>query len=78
MATNEPKDASLITPPSLMVRLMCRGTVSILEAVAEELPDVFAAEILPKLEIKGPPEVWGGRERGYALPKWLQNFARGC
>ena len=32
--------------------MMCRGTVSILEAVAEELPDVFAAEILPKLEIK--------------------------
>ena len=35
-----------------MVRLMRRGTVSILEAVAEELPDVFTAEILPKLEIK--------------------------
>ena len=35
-----------------MVRLMRRGTVSILEAVAEELPDVFTAEILPKLEIQ--------------------------
>ena len=52
MATNEAKDASLIMPPSLMVRLMRRGTVSILEAIAEELPDVFTAEILPKLEIK--------------------------
>jgi hypothetical protein len=52
MATNEPKDASLIKPTSLMVRLMRHGTVSILEAVAEELPDVFTAEILPKLEIK--------------------------
>ena len=48
----KPKDASLITPPSTMVRLMRRGTVSILEAVAEELPDVFTAEILPKLEIQ--------------------------
>ena len=35
-----------------MVRLMRRGTVSILEAVAEELPDVFTAEILPKLNLK--------------------------
>ena len=58
MATNErkrktePKDASLIMPPSLMVRLMRRGTVSILEAVAEVLPDVFTAEILPKLDAK--------------------------
>ena len=31
---------------------MRRGTVSILEAVAEELPDVFTAEILPKLDLK--------------------------
>ena len=48
----KPKDASLIITTSLMVRLMRRGTVSILEAVAEELPDVFTAEILPKLNLK--------------------------
>ena len=32
--------------------MMRRGTVSILEAVAEELPDVFTAEILPKLDLR--------------------------
>ena len=58
MATNErkrstkPKDASLTVTTSLMVRLMRRGTVSILEAVAVLLPDVFTAEILPKLDAK--------------------------
>jgi ankyrin repeat protein len=58
MATNKrkrktkPKDASLIISTSSMVRLMRRGTVSILEAVAEELPDVFTAEILPKLDLR--------------------------
>ena len=41
----KPNDASPIITTSLMVRLMRRGTVSILEAVAEELPDVFTAEI---------------------------------
>ena len=30
---------------------MRRGSVSILEAVAVKLPDVFAAEILPKLDL---------------------------
>ena len=48
----KPNDASPIITTSLMVRLMRRGTVSILEAVAEELPDVFTAEILPKLNLK--------------------------
>jgi|TARA_B110000305_G_scaffold107749_1_gene121239 ankyrin repeat protein len=49
--STKPKDASLTVTTSLMVRLMRRGTVSILEAVAEELPDVFTAEILPKLNL---------------------------
>ena len=48
----KPKDTSPIITTSLMVRLMRRGTVSILEAVAEELPDVFTAEILPKLNLR--------------------------
>ena len=30
----------------------CVAALSILEAVAEELPDVFTAEILPKLDVK--------------------------
>ena len=34
-----------------VVSFLRRGTVSILEAVAMKLPDVFAAEILPKLEV---------------------------
>ena len=34
-----------------VVSFMRRGTVSILEAVAMKLPDVFAAEILPKLDV---------------------------
>jgi len=33
-----------------VVSFLRRGTVSILEAVAMKLPDVFAAEILPKLD----------------------------
>ena len=34
-----------------VVSFLRRGSVSILEAVAMKLPDVFAAEILPKLEV---------------------------
>ena len=34
-----------------VVSLLRRGSVSILEAVAMKLPDVFAAEILPKLDV---------------------------
>ena len=34
-----------------VVSFLRRGTVSILEAVAMKLPDVFAAEILPKLDL---------------------------
>ena len=35
----------------VVVSFLRRGSVSILEAVAVKLPDVFAAEILPKLEV---------------------------
>ena len=34
-----------------VVTLLRRGGISILEALAVKLPDVFAAEILPKLEM---------------------------
>ena len=34
-----------------VVSFLRRGSVSILEAVAMKLPDVFAAEILPKLDL---------------------------
>ena len=33
-----------------VVSLLRRGSVSILEVIAMKLPDVFAAEILPKLD----------------------------
>ena len=35
----------------MCVSFLRRGSVSILEAVAVKLPDVFAAEILPKLDL---------------------------
>jgi hypothetical protein len=35
-----------------VVTFLRRGGISILEAIAVKLPDVFAAEILPKLQIK--------------------------
>ena len=35
-----------------MVTFLRRGGISILEALSVKLPDVFAAEILPKLEMK--------------------------
>ena len=60
---NRGRPSSLPRPP--WTRKMCarsgrvrcgdvlrRGGISILEALAVKLPDVFAAEILPKLEIK--------------------------
>ncbi len=34
-----------------VVTFMRRGGISILEAIAVKLPDVFAAEILPKLDV---------------------------
>ena len=34
-----------------VVSLLRRGSVSILEVIAMKLPDVFAAEILPKLDV---------------------------
>ena len=34
-----------------VVSLLRRGSVSILEVIAMKLPDVFAAEILPKLDL---------------------------
>ena len=34
-----------------VVTFMRRGGISILEAIAVKLPDVFAAEILPKLDM---------------------------
>jgi hypothetical protein len=37
-----------------VVSFLRRGSVSILEAVAMKLPDVFAAEILPKLDLLIP------------------------
>ena len=34
------------------VTYLRRGGISILEAIAVKLPDVFAAEILPRLDVK--------------------------
>jgi hypothetical protein len=46
------RDAAELEYESDTVTYLRRGGISILEALAVKLPDVFTAEILPKLEIK--------------------------
>ena len=48
----KPKDAPAPLPSSTTTMYLQRGDLSILSALASELPDVFYAEILPKLEAK--------------------------
>ena len=48
----KPKDAPAPLPSSSTTVYLQRGDLSIFSALAAELPDVFYAEILPKLEAK--------------------------
>ena len=48
----KPKDAPAPLPSSPTIVYLQRGDLSILSALAAELPDVLTAEILPKLEVK--------------------------
>ena len=48
----KPKDAPAPLPSSSTTVYLQRGDLSIFSALAAELPDVFYAEILPKLEVK--------------------------
>ena len=48
----KPKDAPAPLPSSPTILYLQRGEISILSALAAELPDVLTAEILPKLEVK--------------------------
>jgi len=45
-----------------VVTFMRRGGISILEAIAVKLPDVFAAEILPKLDDAGYAQLGAGEQ----------------
>ena len=48
----KPKDAPAPLPSSPTTMYLQRGEISILSALAAELPDVLTAEILPKLKVK--------------------------
>jgi hypothetical protein len=39
-----------------------RGEISVVVALAEELPDVFIAEILPKLDLRAYPQLGAGEQ----------------
>jgi len=45
-----------------VVTFLRRGGISILEALAVKLPDVFAAEILPKLDVNGYAPLGAGEQ----------------
>ena len=45
-----------------VVTFLRRGGISILEALAVKLPDVFAAEILPKLDMHGYAPLGAGEQ----------------